>query len=113
VLHRELPGGGFVAIDVAARRSLLGRRRFDGWIVVERRSGRVGAGSAPVIARAWDKSMEGVIQQLLPAALSNVAIGAALLRRPRGRDRITPTRTSGFRRHEIRHSLTEKVERLG
>ena len=93
VFRRDLPGGGYVAIDVVASRSLLGRRRFDGCVVVERRSGPVRGGVAPVIARACAKSIDGVIQQLLPSALSNVAIGAALLRRsaPRVEDRETRT----------------------
>ena len=45
VFHRELPGGGFVAIDVVPGRSLFGRRRFDGSVVVERRT--VAAGTVP------------------------------------------------------------------
>lgn len=93
VFHRDLPGGGFVAIDVVSSRSLLGRRRFDGSVIVERRKGRVGRGSAPVIARACERSMEAVIQQLLPAALSNAAIGAALLRRARPSVKALESRT--------------------
>jgi hypothetical protein len=80
VFRRDLPGGGHVAIDVAARRSLVGRRRFEGCVVVERRSAPARHGIAPVVARANGKSVEAVIQQLLPCALSNAAIGAALLR---------------------------------
>ena len=80
VFRRELPGGGFVAIDVVPSRSLLGRHRFDGCVVVERRAHANRGGIAPVVARATGKSTEEVIQQLLPSALSNAAIGAALLR---------------------------------
>ncbi|HEV8214810.1 MAG TPA: hypothetical protein VGP95_03215 [Gemmatimonadaceae bacterium] len=81
VFRRDLPGAGFVAIDVVTSRSLLGRRRFDGCIVVERRSEPARGGVAPIIARACADSFESVIRQLLPSALSNAAIGAALLRR--------------------------------
>ena len=94
VFRRELPGGGFVAIDVVVRRSLLGRRRFYGAVIVERRSGAHRAGSAPIIARASATSVEEVIEQLLPAALSNVAIGAALLRRSASPQQSRETRTS-------------------
>lgn len=80
VFRRDLPGGGFVAIDVVASRSLFGRHRFEGCVIVERRARPSRAGVAPVIARARGKSMEQVMQQLLPSALSNAAIGAALLR---------------------------------
>jgi hypothetical protein len=81
VFRRDLPGGGHVAIDVAASRSLLGRWRFDGCVVVERRAAPARDGIAPVIAHANGKSVEAVMHQLLPCALSNVAIGVAILRR--------------------------------
>ena len=93
VFRRDLPGAGFVAIDVVASRSLLGRPRFDGCVVVERRAGTAPGGCAPVIARACAKSMDGVIQQLLPAALSNAAIGAGLLRRSMSREKPRETLT--------------------
>lgn len=81
IFWRELPGGGIVAIDVMSGRSALGRRRFDGSLIVERRSHPRRNGQAPVIARASGRSMENVVQELLPLALCNSGIGAAMLRR--------------------------------
>jgi hypothetical protein len=78
---RDLPGGGIVAIDVTTGRSRLGRRRFDGSVVVERRSHLRRNANAPVIARASARSIENVVQQLLPLALCNPTIGAAMLHR--------------------------------
>ena len=101
VFRRDLPGAGFVAIDIATSRSLFGRRRFDGSVVVERRSQPSRGGVAPVIARACANSIESVIQQLLPSALSNAAIGAALLRRSRraaSRKTLTPVQRSPYGR---------------
>jgi hypothetical protein len=102
VFRRDLPGAGFVAIDVATGRSLLGRRRFNGCVVVERRSKPTRGGVAPIIARACADSMEGVIQQLLPSALSNAAIGAVLLRRSaahaKSRETLTPLQRSPYGR---------------
>jgi hypothetical protein len=79
IFWRELPGGGVVAIDVLTGRSPLGRRRFHGSVVVERRSHQRRDANAPVIARASDRTMEKVVQQLLPLALCNARIGAAML----------------------------------
>ena len=78
---RELPGRGFVAIDVTPATSLFRRRHYRGSLIVERRaeSRRVGH-APPVIAEASGESVESVIQQLLPAAECNPVIGAALLR---------------------------------
>jgi len=101
VFRRDLPGAGFVAIDVVTSRSLFGRRRFDGSVVVDRRSKPARGGVAPIIARACANSIEGVIQQLLPSALSNAAIGAALLRRSRrakSRETLTPVQRSPYGR---------------
>ena len=100
VFRRDLPGAGFVAIDVVTSRSLFGRR-FDGSVVVDRRSEPTRGGVAPIIARACANSIEGVIQQLLPSALSNAAIGAALLRRSRraaSRETLTPVQRSPYGR---------------
>jgi hypothetical protein len=77
---RDLPGGGFVAIDVICAPSLFHGRRYHGTLMVERRvSWRRDGHSAPVIAEASGASVESVVQQLLPAAQYNPAIGAALL----------------------------------
>ena len=81
---RALPGGGFVAIDVAPVTSLLGRRHFCGRLIVERRTGwRCEGHSPPGIAEVWGKTIDSVVRKLLPAAECNPAIGAALLRRNR------------------------------
>ncbi len=81
---RQLPGGGFVAIDVVPVTSMFHRRRYHGSLVVERRASSRRQGHVPpVIAEAVGKTVESVIQQLLPAAEYNPAIGAALLRRRR------------------------------
>lgn len=82
VYERELASHGYVAIDVEPERSLLGRRRYRGSVVVERRAEPRRAGHAPpVIAEARGRSMEEVVRQLLPAAQYDPAIAAALLRR--------------------------------
>jgi len=79
---RELPGGGFVAIDVTRVTSMLQRPHFHGAIIVERRASWRRAGhAAPVIGEASGSSVESVVRQLLPAAESNPAIGTALLHR--------------------------------
>jgi hypothetical protein len=79
---RELPGGGFVAIDVTAAGSLFHRRHYHGTLMVERRAGwRREGHSPPVIAEASGSTVESVVQQLLPAAEWNPAIGAALMHR--------------------------------
>jgi hypothetical protein len=82
IYWRELPGGGVVAIDVIPGRSAIGRRRYDGSVVVERRSHPRRNATAPVIARASGRSIENVMQQLLPLALCNPGIGAAMLHLP-------------------------------
>ena len=82
VFLRDLPGGGFVAIDVVPVTSLLHGRRYHGTLVVERRaSWRRHGHVAPVIGEATRSSVDAVVQQLLPAAEWNPAIGAALMHR--------------------------------
>ena len=79
---RELPGGGFVAIDVTPVTSLLHGRHFHATLTVERRSSwRRDGHVPPVIGEASGSSVESVLRQLLPAAESNPAIGTALLHR--------------------------------
>jgi hypothetical protein len=80
--RRDLPGGGFVAIDVQPTHPLWWRqRRYTGQVVVERRSAwREGDHPSPVIASAVGDTIEEVVQVLLPAARCNETIGAALLR---------------------------------
>ena len=79
---RELPGGGFVAIDVRGTTHLLARDQFDAEVIVERRANwrRVGH-NPPIVARASGQDFEAVVGELLPLAQSNSAIGAALIER--------------------------------
>ncbi len=85
---RELPGGGFVAIDVRATRTMLHGRSYDGAVIVERRANWRRAGhTPPVVALVTGDDEEAVVRQLLPIAQSNAAIGAAILARdPVARD---------------------------
>jgi hypothetical protein len=78
---RGLPAGGFVAIDVVQTRSIWRGRLYEGKLVVERRSTcRRQGHTPPVVGQAWGRTVEEVVQQLLPAAQYNPAIGAAILR---------------------------------
>ena len=78
---RGLPAGGFVAIDVVQTRSMWRGRMYEGKLVVERRARSRRRGHAPpVVGQAWGRTVEEVVQQLLPAAQYNPAIGAAILR---------------------------------
>jgi hypothetical protein len=80
VFVRELPGGGFAAIDVHPRKALWNHRRFRGTLVVERRPASRRAGhTPPTIAEASGASVEAVVRQLLPAAQFNSALGLGLL----------------------------------
>ncbi|HEX4683166.1 MAG TPA: hypothetical protein VH277_10670 [Gemmatimonadaceae bacterium] len=84
--RRELPGGGYVAIVVTSERSLWGQATYRGKVIAERRARSRGERhEPPVIAEAEGRSADSVVQQLLPVAESNVAIGAALVRGSRVR----------------------------
>jgi hypothetical protein len=81
VYLRELPGRGFAAIDVTPTMRFLHGRRYRGSLIVEGRSPPRRRGHVPpVIAQAAAESVESVMQQLLPMAECNQAIGTALLR---------------------------------
>jgi hypothetical protein len=81
LFERQLPGGGFVAIEVEPEKPLWGKPVFRGRVVVERRAiSRRDGHEPPVISTASGPSLNDVINQLLPAAQSNATIGAALLR---------------------------------
>ena len=83
VFQRDLPDRGFVAIDVRRSWSPTHGLGYRGVVIVERRSpDRRPAHQPPVIATASRKTIEGVLQDLLPAAQSNTAVGAALIRQP-------------------------------
>ena len=78
---RALPAGGFVAIDVVQTRSIWRGRMYEGKLVVERRAKTRRSGHAPpIVGHAWGRTVEEVVQQLLPSAQYNPAIGAAILR---------------------------------
>ena len=78
---RALPAGGFVAIDVVQTRSFWRGRMYEGKLVVERRSKSRRQGHVPpVVGQTWGRTVEEVVQQLLPSAQYNPAIGAAILR---------------------------------
>ncbi len=82
--ERDLPGGGFVAIDVTPVSSIFRAPRYRGSLVVERRGARRRPGHLPlVIGHALGTSRESVVQQLLPTAQFNAAIGAAIIKRGR------------------------------
>lgn len=84
VYQRDLPGDGFVAIDVEVVTSLLRGPRYAGRVVVERRANWRGErGSPPIIANATGPTRDSVVDQLLPVAQNNVSIAAALLRQSR------------------------------
>jgi hypothetical protein len=77
---RELPGGGYVALDVHEDSSQPGGG-FVGRITVERRAeqARRNGCTPPVIAELRANTTGMLLHQLLPIARSNPAIGAALL----------------------------------
>ena len=79
---RELPGGGYVALDVIEQPAHAGGR-FVGTITVERRADVIRREGCrpPVIAVARGHSPGSLLHQLLPIARSNPAIGSALLHR--------------------------------
>jgi hypothetical protein len=78
---RDLPGMGFVVIDISPVRSVFRGRTYEGKVLVERRVGGRGTGQLPdVIAEASGKSVEAVVQQLFPTAQYNPAIAAGLCR---------------------------------
>jgi hypothetical protein len=82
--ERELPGGGYVAIDVTQLSAAPGRESYMGTVILERRSSsREDDQTAPVIAEALGPSISAVLQQLFPLTQHNAAIAAAVLRRRR------------------------------
>jgi hypothetical protein len=86
IYRRQLPGGGFVAIEVTPVRNLLGWRKYRGEVIVERRARERREGhAAPVIARADAATMDMVYHELFPTAHSNVAIAARCVARQRER----------------------------
>lgn len=84
VYIRQLPGGGYVAIEVTLVRSLVGRNKYRGSLIVERRGKERREGhQAPVMATAEGSTVAAVLHDLFPLAQSNVAIATQVLgRRP-------------------------------
>lgn len=79
---RELPGGGFAAIDISVDAPLWRRRTYRGTLTIERRANWRAAGHPPpVIGSATGPTSESIMRQLLPVAQSNVAIATALCSR--------------------------------
>lgn len=83
IYRRQLPGGGFVAIEATPFRALTGARRFRGDVVVERRAerDRREGHQAPILATATATSVASVLHELFPIAHSNCALAAEFLAR--------------------------------
>lgn len=81
VYCRALPGGGYVAIHAAPTRTLLGQRRVEGTLVVERREPPRREGhKPPVVARSTGSSVTAVLDDLFPLAQSNTAVALHCLK---------------------------------
>ena len=83
--RRQLPGGGFVAIEVTAIRTLLGQRKYHGEIIVEQRAEleRREGHAAPTVAVAEGDSVASVLHELFPLAHSNSLVANQVLKRRR------------------------------
>jgi hypothetical protein len=80
LFHRDLPGGGYVAIEVAERKAEARRVR----VIVERRADRSRRlGHRPPIILEEDWKSERDFGELYRMANDNVAIARGLLRLPR------------------------------
>lgn len=78
---RQLPGGGFVTIEAAQFRTVLGVRKYRGEVRVERRVGakRRAGHKAPVIASTEAVTIGTLFHDLFPIAQSNIAIATECL----------------------------------
>lgn len=85
---RQLPGGGFVAIEAAPFRTMLGQRKYRGEVRVERRAAasRRAGHEAPVIASTEATTIGSVLHDLFPIAQSNIAIATECLAAARNAD---------------------------
>ena len=85
VYHRQLPGGGYVAIEVSPSRTFLGQRSYHGEVVVERRNERErrAGHEAPIVAQADAPDLDQVFHDLFPVAHSNTAIAIGCLEHQR------------------------------
>jgi hypothetical protein len=81
LFHRDLPGGGYVAIELAHKKSDEARRVR---VIVERRGDRSRRqGHAPPVILEEDWMPERGFGELYRIACDNVAIARGLLRLPR------------------------------
>jgi hypothetical protein len=81
LFHRDLPGGGYVAIELAGAPATAGRRVR---VIVERRSDRnrrVGHRPPVILEEEWQP--ERGFGELYRMACDNVAIARGLLQLPR------------------------------
>jgi hypothetical protein len=81
IYERTLPGGGFVAIEVMPVRNVLGRQRYRGNVVVERRGERERRKGhpAPSVAQASAATVATILHELFPVAHSNVTLASGCL----------------------------------
>jgi hypothetical protein len=81
IYERQLPGGGFVAIEVTPIRSILGLKRYQGDVVVERRGERERRTGhlAPSVAHVSAATVATIFHELFPVAHSNVVLAAGCL----------------------------------
>ncbi len=88
IYARELPGGGFVAIETTDTQAAK-ESSFRGRISVERRAdpARRGGHTPPVVAEVSGPTEDAVFHELYPIAADNVAIARAILRWQAARSR--------------------------
>lgn len=81
LFHRDLPGGGYVAIEVFASTTTRGRAAYRGEVVVERRASveRRGTHTPPVVAHVTASEPHEVLDALFPVAVSNAQVARRLL----------------------------------
>ena len=77
--QRELPGGGYVAIDALSR----GEGRWHARLWVERRPdpARRSGHPPPIVLETDDTDLEAAVARLVAVAADNVALAQALRRR--------------------------------
>lgn len=87
VYYRQLPGGGYVAIEVTPAHDLAERQQYRGDVVVERRgdSARREGHVPPIIASRRAALVSTIVHGLFPVAQSNTAIATRLAGRMRSR----------------------------
>lgn len=84
VYRRELPGGGYVVIEVSPSRTLPGQRACHAEVLVERRIQPDRRGRAALlVAQADAPDLDKVLHELFPVAHSNIAIAIGCLERTR------------------------------